>query len=136
MTDPSKQGRRNRRAGASAERELLAILSEALGVKIRRQLGQERDGGNDGSHAGWSISVKYRKQMAVPGWWREAVEKATAEGLRPILFYRRPGVTEWQAVVPLDELRAVAKADIVADDRVPGARCLLLSAVTVMAGRC
>ena len=37
-------GARERRRGAAAERELAAILSDWLGVAIKRNLGQSREG--------------------------------------------------------------------------------------------
>ena len=40
-------GRMSRNKGAGAEREFAALVSEALGVEVKRKLGQAREGGDD-----------------------------------------------------------------------------------------
>lgn len=105
-----RRGRSNRNRGAAAERELFKLLSEAVGLRIRRRLGQARDGGEDGEGLlGWAVECKNVRQMAVPTWWRQALRAAEAAKAKPVLFYRRPKVRgapetdAWTAVL-LDEL--------------------------------
>ena len=40
-------GRAARNKGAAAERELASMLSNELGVVVKRKLGQAREGGDD-----------------------------------------------------------------------------------------
>ena len=60
------QGRRNRQRGQEGEREVCALLSEAYGIKIKRALGQARDGGTDVLELKpFRFEVKRRKKVAL-----------------------------------------------------------------------
>lgn len=87
-----------RRKGASAENELAILLGEWLGMSLKRQLGQERDGGADIRLGRAHIQVKRCETLAIPAWWRQAVADA-GDGL-PVLAWRqsRKG---WTFRVPL-----------------------------------
>lgn len=87
-----------RRKGASAENELAILLGDWLGITLKRQLGQERDGGADIRIGRAHIQVKRCETLAIPAWWRQAVADA-GDGL-PVLAWRqsRKG---WTFRVPL-----------------------------------
>lgn len=77
----------SRRKGATAERELAALLRDELGIPIERQLGQERDGGAD-LHVGRArIQVKRCERLAIPQWWEQTVRDAGEQV--PVLAYRQ-----------------------------------------------
>ena len=87
-----------RRKGAAGEVELANLLCDLLGMSLKRQLGQERDGGADIRLGRAHIQVKRCETLAIPAWWRQAVADA-GDGL-PVLAWRqsRKG---WTFRVPL-----------------------------------
>lgn len=67
------QGRRNRQRGQEGEREVCQILSDHLGIEVKRLLGQERDGGVDIKVGPFEIDCKRRKKVAnLYEWMNEA----------------------------------------------------------------
>lgn len=108
-----------RRKGATGERELIRLLRERLGTDIVRNLGQSRDGGHDLLGVGrFALEVKRCEKLALPSWWRQAVEQAEKAELYPALAYRQSR-QPWRFVVPLAVLmgepvgsQAVATLDL------------------------
>ncbi len=93
-----------RRKGASAERELFALLSDLLGYVVRRNIGQARAGGADGLDVpGWAIECKRCERLELAAWWAQAMRQAEATGRKPVLFYRQSR-QPWSAVVDAAEL--------------------------------
>jgi Holliday junction resolvase len=108
----------SRTKGASAERELAALLLDELGIRLHRRLEQCQRGGCGlavhPDEAGpvadrlrrLAIEVK-RHREATPGlidrWWRQAVTQAEADGKVPVLAYRADRCP-WRVVVPLAEV--------------------------------
>ena len=90
-----------RRKGATAENELANLLGEWLGITLKRQLGQERDGGSDIRLGRAHIQVKRCETLAIPAWWRQAVADA-GDGL-PVLAWRQSR-RPWTFRVPLSAL--------------------------------
>lgn len=93
-------GRMARNKGAAGERELATILTEQLGVEIKRKLGQARDGGDDIQVGKYRIEVKRRERIQIDDWCKQ-IEAACAPGDIPAVAYRRNG-QPWRVVVPLD----------------------------------
>lgn len=96
------QGRRSRRKGAVAEREVAALL-RSRGYPARR--GQQRSGRDsadvvDGP-VGWHLEVKRVENLSVWKAWAQAVRDA--RDARPAVVARRSG-HEWLAVVRLADL--------------------------------
>lgn len=87
-----------RRKGATAENELAGVIGELLGISLKRQLGQERDGGADIRLGRAHIQVKRCETLAIPAWWRQAVADA-GDGL-PVLAWRQSR-RPWTFRVPL-----------------------------------
>lgn len=87
-----------RRKGARAEVELANLLTERLGVVVKRRLGQERDGGADIRLGRAHIQAKRCETLALSAWWRQAVADAGDD--LPVLAWRqsRKG---WTFRVPL-----------------------------------
>lgn len=95
-------GLTSRRKGKAGEREAAAILRDLLGVDIRRNLTQSRDGGDDLSGLpGWSIEVKRAARPRLAQWWAQTVEQAN--GSRPVLLYRVDR-QDWRAVLALADV--------------------------------
>ncbi len=105
------RGRRNK--GATGERELAGILSDELGVVVKRKLGQARDGGHDIEVGRFLIEVKRQERLAIEGWCKQVELACTTVanfnesgelGMPvPVVVFRRNG-QPWRAVVPLDFL--------------------------------
>ena len=79
-----------RRKGACAEREVLKLLGDELGLMLTRNLTQTREGGADClAVTGWAIEVKRQERLSRPRWWAQACEQAARVGAEPMLLYRR-----------------------------------------------
>ncbi len=88
-----------RAKGASAERELFALLSAELGIIVKRGLSAARDGGCDSLDVpGWAIEVKRCEVLRVDSWWAQALEQALLVKKNPVLFYRKSR-RPWTALV-------------------------------------
>lgn len=89
----------NRTKGQRAEREVCAMLSEELGIKVQRNVDQARAGGADCVEIrGFAIEVKRREALSRPSWWAQTVKQADALGLEPLLLYRRSR-EPWRAML-------------------------------------
>ena len=92
-------GAMQRSKGARAEREVLKLLGEELGVLLTRNLQQTREGGADCLCVkGFAIEVKRQEQLRRPTWWRQACEQAGRVGAEPMLLYRRSR-EQWRALI-------------------------------------
>lgn len=66
MADSSRIGRNNRRRGQDGEREVVALIRADFGIEHRgRNLGQERDGGEDVNLGPWKVQVKRRRRISL-----------------------------------------------------------------------
>lgn len=92
-------GRGCRHKGQRGEREIFAILSDKLGIPIKRGLSASREGGADSLDIpGFAVEVKRVEKEIISAWWRQAVDQA---GDRlPVLFYRASR-KPWAVVVPV-----------------------------------
>ena len=79
----------SRTKGAAAEREVFALISDALGIRVERNLVQTRDGGYDTAVCGWAIEVKRQEILHLPDWWRQCCEQARNAHFKPMLIYRK-----------------------------------------------
>lgn len=79
-------GAAQRTKGAAGERELANLLSDELGVPVKRMLGQERDGGSDIHLGDLRIQVKRCERMELAAWWKQTL--ADAGENMPVLAYR------------------------------------------------
>lgn len=111
-------GARSRNKGAAAERELLKLLGEELGVMLQRNIAQTRAGGADCLELkGFAVEIKRQESLSRPKWWAQAVEQGERIGSEPILFYRR-NREPWSALVStLGGYREVAFVEAVSHIR-------------------
>lgn len=104
------KGAGSRNKGARGERELADLLSNELGVAVKRKLGQARDGGDDIQIGKFRIEVKRREKLAIEAWC-EQVEAACGPQDVPIVAFRRNG-KPWRAVVPMAWLIAQMREEL------------------------
>jgi hypothetical protein len=98
-------GKGSRAKGASAERELFALLTDNLGMVVRRNLTQTRGGGADTLDIpGWAIEVKRVEKLNISAWWQQAQDQAGTTR-RPILFYRASR-QPWRAILRLEDINS------------------------------
>lgn len=98
-----------RRKGASGERELAGILADALGIPVKRKLGQARDSGHDIDLPGFSVEVKRRQRIAL---LYEALAQAMGGNATPALMLRADG-KDWLVVLHLPDFIKLAREEIV-----------------------
>ena len=84
-------GALSRTRGATFEREVCSLLSDHLGVKVRRILGQERDSGSDVRCGRWLIEAKRRRSLALVYGWLRQVEAAAEPGQPAAVVFRADG---------------------------------------------
>lgn len=66
-----------RNKGAAYEREVMKAFSAAFGREFKRNIGQARDGGNDGDVGPLILEMKRRKSLKTQmDWYRQAVAAA------------------------------------------------------------
>lgn len=86
-----------RNKGARAEREVLRLLGDLLGVELQRNLQQTREGGADCLQVwGFAIEIKRQESLSRPAWWKQAREQADRAAGEPMLLYRRSR-EKWRA---------------------------------------
>lgn len=102
--------RSQRVKGASGERELCAILTDALGINVKRKLGQARDSGHDIDLPGFSVEVKRRAKIALV---YEALAQAMGGNSTPLLMLRADG-KDWLVVMHLPDFIKLSREEIVA----------------------
>ena len=95
-------GRASKTKGATAEREVVAILNEH-GFDVHRQPHSGALSWAKGDVTGWpgfSVEIKRCESLRIPDWCRQA-ERQCAEGDVPLVIFRRSR-EPWRVVVPLD----------------------------------
>lgn len=88
--------------GAAFEREVCTLLSEALGVAVRRNIGQSRDGGDDITVGRVRIECKRRAKVAAYE-WIDQVERACSAGEVGVVVFRADQRRPY-AIVPVEQL--------------------------------
>lgn len=104
-------GASQRRKGATAERELAALLTDALGIAVKRNLGQARDSGDDITVGRYRIEAKNHARLSVPEWLRQAEASCTRAGDVPIVAFRQPG-GRWYVVTAIEDWVPLVRDDI------------------------
>jgi len=103
-------GKMSRNKGAGAERELSALLSKALGIEIKRKLGQARDSGDDIQIGKYRIEVKRRETLAIMQWCKQ-VEACCQDEDVPVVAFRQNG-QDWRVVMRLNDILPLLKNTI------------------------
>jgi hypothetical protein len=96
-------GLMSRTKGKVGEREIAALVRDLTGWDVRRRV-RQHDGDSDLEGVpGWSVEVKRHAtapRADIRAWYAQAQRQAAADGLLPVLFYRRDR-DDWRAVWPL-----------------------------------
>jgi len=77
----------SRRKGAGYEREIVKIIRESLGIEVKRNLDQVRDGGGDIVLGKYLIECKRRKSIAVYEWLDQCIA-ACMNKFKPLVVVR------------------------------------------------
>ena len=118
VVDRKKIGKNNRLRGQQGEREIAALLTEALGVPVKRLLGQARDGGADIFTAPYRWEIKRRKAGNICYQWMDEAYASLLPGERPLVAFRSDG-KKWMVVMPIEEAIKLIREEIyesVSDD--------------------
>lgn len=102
--------RSQRLKGAAFEREIAAALTAALGVPVRRNLGQARDSGDDITFGKVRIECKRRAKVACYE-WIDQVQAACNDGERGIVVFRADG-RQAHAIVPLADMITLLRLEL------------------------
>lgn len=81
-------GTMQRNKGAAAERQFANMLTDDLGVVVKRTLDQTREGGADIVLGVFAIQVKHAAKPAIKGWWQQTVTDAHKAKKIPVLAYK------------------------------------------------
>jgi hypothetical protein len=122
VVDRKKIGKNNRLRGQQGEREIAALLTEALGVPVKRLLGQARDGGADIFTAPYRWEIKRRKAGNICYQWMDEAYASLLPGERPLVAFRSDG-KKWMVVMPIEEAIKLIREEIyesVSDDATSG----------------
>jgi hypothetical protein len=94
----------SRNKGAQGEREVIQLIDDLLGIQLRRNLDQWREGGFDLiGLEGWAIEVKRAKKPLLKNWWQQTVDQANLHNLKPVLFYRLDN-QRWRVVLAISQM--------------------------------
>ncbi len=81
-------GAMQRSKGARAENQFAAMLSDDLGIPIKRTLGQARDGGADIMLGIFAVQIKHAARASIKSWWQQTVTDAHKANKIPVLAYK------------------------------------------------
>lgn len=104
-------GRMSRNKGAAAEREFTALLSDHLGTKVQRKLGQARDSGDDAQWGKFRFEIKRRETLAIMEWCRQ-IEAHCANGDIPVVAFRQNN-QEWRVVLRLTDFLPLMQGELI-----------------------
>lgn len=109
----NQRGKRNRQRGQEGEREIANLLTDALGYKVNRLLGQERDKGADILTKPYRWEIKRRKRIGLIYEWLEEAQKSLQnESERPVIAFRADG-KGWLVAMPIEEAIKLMREEII-----------------------
>jgi len=100
----------SRSKGAAGEREFAGLISDYLGIEVKRKLGAARDGGDDIELGPYSIEVKRQERLSVPAWWRQCTSNA---GEQEPLLAMRWSRGEWLVTMRAEHFFQISREEIV-----------------------
>jgi hypothetical protein len=95
-------GMMSRRKGKVGEREVFGLLSELLGIAVKRNINARQGDCDSLELPGWACESK-RVESWTEGYWTQALEQAERVKRRPVLFYRG-NRQPWVAMVDLADV--------------------------------
>lgn len=108
-----QRGKRNRQRGQEGEREVAQLLTDSLGYKVNRLLGQERDKGADILTKPYRWEIKRRKKIGlIYEWMDEAKDSLKDASERPVIAFRADG-KGWLVAMPIEEAIKLMREEII-----------------------
>lgn len=107
----SSIGKRNRQRGQEGEREVANLLTDMLGLEIKRLLGQERDKGADIYTKPYRWEIKRRKRIGLIYEWMKEAQESCKETERPVIAFRADG-KKWLVAIPIEEFIKLIREEI------------------------
>lgn len=105
----------SRAKGASAEREVAALIHEELGIRLNRNLEQYRsdEQGDLNGLPGWTVEVKHyaKANDFKPEWWKQVSVAADRNKEMPALFWRG-NRQAWRVTVRLSSINSDIAFDL------------------------
>ena len=99
-----------RNKGASGERDVCNLIKEHLGVDVKRNLNQTREGGADIKLPPYSLEIKRRARIGSIYEWMEQSQKSCADGEKPIVICRADR-RDWLVVMPISQFLQLVKTN-------------------------
>jgi len=99
-----------RNKGASGERDVCNLIKEHLGVDVKRNLNQTREGGADIKMPPFSIEVKRRARIGNIYDWMVQSQKSCSDGEKPIVICRADR-RDWLVVMPISQFLQLVKTN-------------------------
>jgi hypothetical protein len=113
-------GKSQRNKGASYEREVMQKFSDFFGRSFKRNIGQARDGGNDGDVGPLVVECKRRKSLkTLMGWYEQAKAAAVRmpSGTGPLgripVVVMRQDAGESMVMLTLDDFLSLSEERMV-----------------------
>lgn len=104
-------GKMQRTKGASYEREVCAKFSDALGIDVKRNIGQARDGGNDINVGPLVIECKRRATLTtLESWHAQASEPCGLDETAVVVARADNGKSF--AILDLDDFIALVRTEL------------------------
>ncbi|MFZ9611216.1 MAG: putative PDDEXK endonuclease [Methylococcales bacterium] len=104
-----------RTKGAAGERELAAILTDTLGTKVTRKLGQARDGGDDIQTGKFKWEVKRRAKIAVYE-FMDQITAACKDGETPVVAMRADH-KGWLVMMKLEDALPLIQGELIGEQK-------------------
>ena len=104
--------RSQRTKGANGEREIVHIIRDDLGIEVKRNLEQTREGGCDIKLPPFNIEVKRRARIANLYEWIAQAEASCHTGEKPLLVARADGCG-WLAIMPLHQMLSLIREEVI-----------------------
>lgn len=92
-------GKGERTKGAAGERELAGILTDQLGLLVKRNLDQAREGKNDITIGQFRIECKRVEKLNIHAAYAQALAASSPQEIPVVAFRRNRG--EWMATLSL-----------------------------------
>jgi len=100
-----------RTKGAAGERELAGILTDVIGTKVTRKLGQARDGGDDIQTGKFKWEVKRRAKISVYE-FMDQITAACKDGETPVVAMRADH-KGWLVMMRLEDALPLIQGELI-----------------------
>jgi hypothetical protein len=95
-------GAKSRRKGQVGEREVFGLLSDLLGITVKRHVNARAGDCDSLELPGWACESK-RTEVWLEAYWTQACDQAAKVGRKPVLFFRG-NRQPWVAMLELADI--------------------------------